>query len=78
MTALVLGLLSAVALLGPLTGVPAMLLGRRAQREIHLSAGTLGGGSLAAGGWVAGLVGTLMWVLAFVAYYGYLYLAVVL
>ena len=42
------------------TGIPAMVLGRRAKQEIEQSGGTLTGEGLATAGFVTGLVGTLL------------------
>ena len=64
-----LGALSLVCF-GFVTGVPAMFLGRSAQREIEESGGRLGGSGLATAGFVAGLVGTVMSVLGLVALVG--------
>jgi hypothetical protein len=58
-TSLVLGILSLV-LCGFFTGIPAMILGRRATREIRASGGRLGGDGMATAGFVTGLVGTLI------------------
>ena len=57
-TSLVLGILSLV-LTGFLTGIPAMVIGRRAGREIDASGGRLGGRGLATAGFVTGLIGTI-------------------
>ena len=57
-TALVLGILS-LLLCGLFTGIPAMVVGRRAQREIDASGGRLGGRGTATAGFWTGLVGTL-------------------
>lgn len=54
---LVLGLLS-LTCFGALTGLPAMILGALARRDIDRSLGTLSGRGLAAGGIVSGLFGT--------------------
>jgi hypothetical protein len=54
---LVLGLLS-LACLGFFAGVPAIVLGALARRDIDRSQGMIGGRGLAAGGIVAGLFGT--------------------
>lgn len=62
-TSLVLGIVSLVAC-GLLTGIPAMILGRRAKREIQASEGREGGESLATAGFVTGLVGTIITSLA--------------
>ena len=53
-TALVLGILGLV-LCGVL-GIPAYVIGRRAEREILASQGTLTGDGMARAGWICGLV----------------------
>jgi hypothetical protein len=55
---LVLGILSVACLGGILTGLPAIVLGSLARRDIDRSQGRLGGSGLAAGGIVSGLFGT--------------------
>lgn len=67
--ALVLGVLS-LTCLGFLSGIPAMLLGRSAGREIAASGGRLGGDGIATAGFVTGLVGTLLSALALLALVG--------
>ena len=62
--ALVLGLLSIVACLGPITGIAAMIVGRNAKRDIESSGGRLEGSGMAAAGFWTGLVGTVLVVLA--------------
>src|SRR5690349_1960131 len=57
-TSLVLGILS-IVLCGLFTGIPAMVMGRRAIRGVRASAGRLGGEGLAQGGFWTGLVGTV-------------------
>jgi hypothetical protein len=57
-TSLVLGILSLV-LCGFFTGIPAMIMGRRAGFEIDTSSGRLGGRGIATAGFVTGLIGTL-------------------
>lgn len=54
---LVLGL-SSLTCLGFVTGLPAIILGAMARRDIDRSQGMLGGSGLAAGGIVSGLFGT--------------------
>jgi len=54
---LVLGLLS-IGCVGPIAGVPALILGSIARRDIDRSNGALDGGALAAAGIVSGLFGT--------------------
>jgi hypothetical protein len=56
---LVLGILSLV-MCGFFTGIPAMIMGRRAGREIDASGGRLGGRGTATAGFVTGLIGTLL------------------
>jgi Domain of unknown function (DUF4190) len=68
-TSLVLGILSLV-LCGFVTGIPAMILGRRAKREIQASGGALGGEGLATAGFVTGLVSTVIAGAAFVLVVG--------
>jgi ABC-type Fe3+ transport system permease subunit len=55
---LVLGILSLV-LCGFFTGIPAMVMGRQALREIRASGGALGGEGMAKGGFWTGLVSTV-------------------
>jgi hypothetical protein len=59
--ALVMGILSIVACLGPITGIPAMVVGRRATRDIDASNGQLEGRGLASAGVITGLIGSLLW-----------------
>jgi Domain of unknown function (DUF4190) len=61
---LVLGILSLV-LCGFFTGIPAIVLGRRARREIAASNGTLDGEGMATAGFVLGLISTVVAGLAF-------------
>lgn len=61
-TALVLGILSLV-MCGFFTGIPAMIVGRNAKREIEASGGRLGGEGVANAGFITGLIGTLLSVL---------------
>ena len=63
--ALVLGLVSLTGC-SFVTGIPAMVLGRMAKREIAESGGTSGGEDLANIGIVLGLVATVLGVLALV------------
>src|SRR6476620_6710247 len=58
--AVVLGALSVMACLGFVTGIPAMIVGVSARREIRESQGRVGGDSVALGGIIAGAVGTGM------------------
>jgi hypothetical protein len=57
--ALVLGILSLV-FCGPFAGIPAMVMGRRAIRDIRSQPGRFGGEGLAQGGFWTGLVGTAL------------------
>lgn len=57
LASLVLGL-SSLACLGALTGLPAIVLGALARRDIDRSEGRLGGSGVAAAGIVSGLFGT--------------------
>jgi len=68
-TSLVLGILSLVCL-GFLSGIPAMILGRRATREIDASGGRIGGSGVATAGFVTGLIGTLLSVVGVVLFIG--------
>jgi hypothetical protein len=65
----VLGILSLV-ICGCLTGIPAVVMGRRASREIDASGGRLGGRGIAAAGFVTGLIGTLWSGLSFIVVVG--------
>jgi hypothetical protein len=56
---LVLGILSLV-MCGLFTGIPAMVTGRRARREIAASGGAYTGDGLATAGFVTGLIGTII------------------
>ncbi len=60
-TALVLGIASVVVCcLGPLLGVPAIIVGLRARKEIVAAQGRAGGDGLALGGIIAGVLGSLV------------------
>jgi hypothetical protein len=61
-TALVLGILSMVVC--GLLGIPAYIVGKRAEREVLASQGTLSGAGLAKAGWILGLIATILSVLA--------------
>jgi hypothetical protein len=61
--ALVLGIVSIVMCLGLFTGIPAMIVGRNAKREIEASGGRLGGEGVATAGVITGLIGTILSVL---------------
>ena len=64
-TAFVLGILGVILL--PLLGPVAWVLGRRAQQEIDVSGGAIGGRGLATAGKVLGMIGTLLLVLVIIA-----------
>jgi hypothetical protein len=55
---LLLGVTSIVLCLGAITGLPAIILGSMARRDIDRSQGRLSGSGMAAGGIMAGLFGT--------------------
>jgi len=58
-TALVLGILG-LLMCGPFTAIPAIIVGRKATREIDASQGRLEGRGLAQAGFVLGIVGTVL------------------
>ena len=58
-TALVLGILGLV-MCGPFTAIPAIIVGRKATREIDASGGRLDGRGMAQAGYVLGIVGTVL------------------
>lgn len=58
-TSLVLGVVSMVCF-GFLTGIPAIVVGMRARKEIRLSQGRVTGDGLALGGIITGIIGTLI------------------
>jgi Domain of unknown function (DUF4190) len=58
-TSLVLGIVSMVCF-GFLTGIPAIVVGMRARKEIRLSQGRTSGDGLALGGIITGIIGTLL------------------
>ena len=68
MTALVLGILSFVCC--GLLGIPAYIVGKRAEREIRASNGALTGDGLAKAGWILGLVAMILMALGIVAVIG--------
>lgn len=55
--------LSSICVLGPLGGIPAVVLGVGARRDVAQSQGTLGGAGMALGGIISGVFGTLLWLL---------------
>jgi ABC-type Fe3+ transport system permease subunit len=69
-TALVLGILSFVVC--GLLGIPAYIIGKRAEREVRASQGTLSGEGLAKAGWILGLVAMILTVLALLLVVGLL------
>jgi hypothetical protein len=69
-TALVLGILSLV-ICGPL-GIPAYIIGRRAEREVLASQGSLSGAGLAKAGWIMGLIAMILMVLGILLLIGLL------
>ena len=58
-TSLVLGVVSMVCF-GFLTGIPAIIVGMRARKEIRLSQGRTSGDGLALGGIITGIIGSLI------------------
>lgn len=64
--ALVLGIASIVCC-GLFTGIPAIIVGRSAMKEIDRSGGTKDGRGLAQAGFITGIVGTVLGVLAVIA-----------
>jgi len=74
---LVLGILSLV-MCGLFTGIPAMITGRQAKREIAESNGRLGGEGLASTGFITGLIGTILSALTVVAIIGLFVLGAVI
>jgi hypothetical protein len=58
-TALVLGILGLV-MCGPFTAIPAIIVGRKATREIDASQGRLDGRGTAQAGYILGIVGTVI------------------
>lgn len=61
---LILGIVSLV-MCGLLAGIPAMILGRMAKKEIQASQGRIGGDGLATAGFIMGLISTIITGLAF-------------
>lgn len=57
---LVLGIISIVLCLGFIAGVPALILGRIAIRDIDASGGRVGGRGVAQGGFITGIIGTVL------------------
>jgi ABC-type Fe3+ transport system permease subunit len=65
-TALVLGILSLVCC--GVLGIPAFVVGRRAEREIRASEGRLTGEGMAKAGWICGLIGMILTALLILFY----------
>jgi len=65
---LVLGIVSIVLCLGFLAGVPAIILGGKAKKEIAASGGAQGGDGMATAGQVTGWIGTVFSVLGLLAF----------
>jgi hypothetical protein len=65
-TALILGILSFVCC--GLLGIPAYIIGRRAEREILESNGTLTGDGMAKAGWILGLIAMILMALGILAF----------
>ena len=61
-TALILGILSFVCC--GLLGIPAYIIGKRAEREIQASNGTLTGEGMAKAGWILGLIAMILLVVS--------------
>jgi hypothetical protein len=59
---LVLGILS-IPCCGLFTGIPAIILGRSALREIDANPGQYGGRGMVNGGYICGIIGTVLSVL---------------
>jgi len=57
---LVLGICSIVLCLGPLAGIPAVIMGHKANSDIRKSGGLLGGSGMATAGLVTGYLSVLM------------------
>ena len=65
--ALVLGILGLLCC-GFFTGIPAIILGRRAQNEIDLSGGAQGGRGMATAGFVLGIIACVWGVISIILY----------
>ena len=65
-TALILGILSFVCC--GLLGIPAYIIGKRAEREIQASNGTLTGDGMAKAGWILGLIAMILMALGILAF----------
>jgi hypothetical protein len=62
---LVLGILSIVCC-GLFTGIPAIIMGRNALREIDAAPGQYGGRGLVNGGYICGIIGTALSILGII------------
>jgi hypothetical protein len=60
LASMILGVCSFVMCLGPLTGIPAIIFGHKAQADIKRSGGTLQGSGLALGGLITGYLSFFM------------------
>jgi hypothetical protein len=70
-TSLVLGVASMVlCFIGFLLGIPAIIVGMRARKEIRLSQGRTGGDGLALGGIITGIIGSLLGVIVVAGFIG--------
>jgi hypothetical protein len=65
---LVLGILSLVGCFGALAGIPAVILGLLAKRDIARSQGAIGGDGLALGGIITGALSTILSIGLFIFY----------
>jgi hypothetical protein len=64
---LVLGICSIVLCLGPLAGIPAVIMGHKANSDIRKSGGLLGGTGMAAAGLVTGYFSLMIFMVGFMA-----------
>ena len=62
----VLGILS-IPCCGLFTGIPAIILGNTAQKEIAASGGTIGGSGAVNAGYICGIIGTVLSVIGIIA-----------
>jgi hypothetical protein len=63
---LVLGILS-IPCCGLFTGIPAIILGNTAKKEIAASGGTIGGSGAVNGGYICGIIGTVLSIIGIIA-----------
>jgi hypothetical protein len=63
---LVLGILS-IPCCGLFTGIPAIILGNNAKKEIAASGGTIGGSGAVNAGYICGIIGTVLSVIGIIA-----------